>query len=169
MDKQDVFAFIQKNGVNNVKFGVTDIDGVLRGKIISIKKLFKAISEGIGFCNVIFGWDINDVCYENSLVSGWDTSYPDSFATIDLNTFRTIPWDNHKPFLADFETSKELHQVCPRALLKKTRNQAIKEGFYPKYSAEFEWFNFTKPQIHSKKRDFKTPTQYPQACLDIRF
>ena len=93
MDKQDVFAFIQKNGVNNVKFGVTDIDGVLRGKIISIKKLFKAISEGIGFCNVIFGWDINDVCYENSLVSGWHTGYPDSFATIDLNTFRTIPWD----------------------------------------------------------------------------
>ena len=158
MDKQDVLAFIQEIGINNVKFGVTDIDGVLRGKIISTKKLFKAISEGIGFCNVIFGWDINDVCYENSLVSGWHTGYPDSFATIDLNTLRTIPWDNNKPFfLADFETSKELHHVCPRALLKKTRKQAIKEGFYPKYSAEFEWFNFAETPNSLKEKGFQNP------------
>ena len=49
MDKQDVFAFIQKNGVNNVKFGVTDIDGVLRGKIISIKNYSKLLVKESDF------------------------------------------------------------------------------------------------------------------------
>lgn len=35
-----------------------DIDGVLRGKIMSKDKFLSAAkSDGFGFCSVIFGWD----------------------------------------------------------------------------------------------------------------
>ena len=44
-----------------VKLAITDIDGVLRGKVISFEK-FKSIAEsGFGFCDVVFGWDAGDV------------------------------------------------------------------------------------------------------------
>jgi glutamine synthetase len=159
MDRQDVIKLIQELDVKNIKFGVIDIDGVLRGKIISTKKFLKAIQNDIGFCNVIFGWDINDECYDNSKVSGWHTGYPDSFATIDPDSYRKIPWDGNKPFfLGDFENSKELNSVCPRTLLKKILSESNELGFYPKYSAEFEWFNFSETPNSLKDKNYQSPT-----------
>ncbi len=159
MDRQDVIELIQELDVKNIKFGVTDIDGVLRGKIISTKKFLKAIQNDIGFCNVIFGWDINDQCYDNSKVSGWHTGYPDSFASIDPDSYRKIPWENSKPFfIGDFENSDELRGVCPRTLLKRVRSQALEMGFYPMFSAEFEWYNFAESPISFKEKNYQNPS-----------
>ncbi len=107
-----------------VKLAVADIDGILRGKVISLDK-FKGIVDGsFGFCNVVFGWDCSDVAYENGTFSGWHTGYPDTPAYIDFDTLRTIPWDNDTPFLiADFSgenVNQDSLHVCPRTLLKKS-------------------------------------------------
>lgn len=159
MTKEEIIQLIQELGVKNVKFGVTDIDGVLRGKIISTEKFLKSLNEGIGFCNVIFGWDMNDACYDNSQVSGWHTGYPDSFATIDPETYRKIPWENEKPlFLGDFSDSEDMKGVCPRSLLKKIRHEALGLGFIPKFSAEFEWFNFDETMHSLKEKEYTDPT-----------
>lgn len=159
MTKEEVIELTQELDVKSVKFGVTDIDGVLRGKIISTRKFIKALKEGIGFCNVIFGWDVNDQCYDNSKVSGWHTGYPDSFASIDPGSFRRIPWNDNVPFfLADFEESPELMNVCPRTLLKKVREQSISMGYHPKFSSEFEWFNFAETPNSFKDKSYRNPT-----------
>ncbi len=158
MTKEEIVQLIQELGVRNIKFGVTDIDGVLRGKIISTQKFLKAIEQDIGFCNVIFGWDMNDLCYDNSEVSGWHTGYPDSFATIDPSSYRKIPWENNKPFfLADFSNSTDMKEVCPRTLLKKICDEANKLEFTPKFSAEFEWFNFDETMHSLKEKDYTDP------------
>ena len=44
-----------------------------------------------------------------------------------------------------------------KSTVKKTRKQAIKEGFYPKYSAEFEWFNFAETPYSLKEKGFQNP------------
>src|SRR5690606_29096013 len=134
---------VNELNVTSIKFGVTDIDGVLRGKLISTEKFVKALNEHAGFCNVIFGWDMNDAVYDNAKVSGWHTGYPDAFATIDPDTFRRIPWEDNKPFfLADFSESKDMAEICPRTLLKSIRDQASEMGFKTKFGIDFEWFNF---------------------------
>ena len=140
MEMKDVIQTIKHNKHNKVRFAIPDIDGVLRGKIIHKQKFMDAIDTGIGFCDVVFGWDANDVCYENSKVTGWHSGYPDAKAHIDINTFRTIPWNDELPFfLADFHS--ELVS-CPRSLLKKIESEASGMGFNAKFSQEFEWFNF---------------------------
>lgn len=151
--KSDIIQRLQENNIDKIKFAVTDIDGVLRGKIININKFVKAIENGVGFCNVVFGWDMNDVCYTNGDVSGWHTGYPDAFATIDLNTYRTIPWQNNIPFfLADFSHAPEVAAACPRTLLKHISEQCEALGFKAFFSKEFEWFNFIEtPQTLSDK------------------
>lgn len=151
--KSDIIQRLQENNIDKIKFAVTDIDGVLRGKIININKFVKAIENGVGFCNVVFGWDMNDVCYTNGDVSGWHTGYPDAFATIDLNTYRTIPWQNNMPFfLADFSHAPEVAAACPRTLLKHINEQCEALGFKAFFSKEFEWFNFIEtPQTLSDK------------------
>lgn len=134
--------FKEKN-IQKVKLAIVDIDGVLRGKVISFDK-FKSIAEsGFGFCDVVFGWDSSDVAYDNVKVTGWHTGYPDSNATVDLNTYRRIPWDNNIPFfLADFSGDERNCKVlCPRTLLKTINARVEAAGYKAFCSQEFEWFN----------------------------
>jgi glutamine synthetase len=137
-----------------VKLAVADIDGVLRGKVISFDK-FRAIAEkGFGFCDVVFGWDAEDQAYDNGIFTGWHTGYPDAMAVVDTGTFRRVPWEGGIPFfLADFRGGKDIETggaaavlpVCPRNLLKKVINQAAELGYSAFFSQEFEWFNFRIP------------------------
>ena len=81
----------EERGIRKVKVGGFDVDGVLRGKYISLAKFWSALEKGFGFCDVIFGWDITDELYDNATVTGWSTGYPDALAKIDPSTFRVLP------------------------------------------------------------------------------
>jgi len=139
---------IARSKHEKVKVAITDLDGVLRGKYLHKDKFLSAAKGGFGFCNVVFGWDSADACYDNSKYTGWHTGYPDAVARIDLSTHRTVPWDGGVPFfLGDFELD-----VCPRQLLKRVLARAKKAGFAAKCGVEFEWFNFREtPQSLAAK------------------
>ena len=144
MGNKEIIQTIKEGVQNKVKFAITDIDGVLRGKTILKEKFLEVAESNIGFCNVVFGWDANDKCYDNGQITGWHTAYPDARARLDLGTFRTVPWDKEVPFfLADFgnEDGNAL-AACPRSLLKRIKKEANDLGFLPIFSQEFEWFNF---------------------------
>ena len=66
---------IKKSDTVRVKVAVADIDGVLRGKYIHKDKFISAIDGGFGFCNVVLGWDSNDVTYDNVKFTGWHTGF----------------------------------------------------------------------------------------------
>jgi len=142
--KEEVISSLKNSSFNKVKLAIVDIDGVLRGKVVSLDKFFSILDGGMGFCAVVFGWDVEDKSYDNVSVTGWHTGYPDFQAEIDPSTFRKIPWENDLPFfLADFSKDKENGAlVCPRTLLKHIKQQAFEAGFIPQFSQEFEWFNF---------------------------
>src|SRR5690606_22968808 len=107
-------------GASVVRVGVVDLDGVIRGKTVSLDKCKSMLQDGFGFCNVVFGWDVEDKVYEKSLYTGWDFGYPDSRVTLDVNTARTIPWLHNMPFLlGDFSTDEQVGEICPRSLLKR--------------------------------------------------
>jgi glutamine synthetase len=130
-----------------VKLAVTDMDGVLRGKVIAFDKLVAIAEKGFGFCDVVFGWDAGDIAYDNGEFTGWHTGYPDALAVIDAGTFRRVPWEGDMPFfLGDFRAKEggELG-ICPRGLLKRVIRQAAAEGYSAFFSQEFEWFNFVGP------------------------
>src|SRR5260370_6927790 len=102
-EAEELLKDLEQRGITKAKIGGFDVDGVLRGKYVSIDKLKSAIKGGFGFCDVIFGWDISDVLYDNAQVTGWHTGYPDAHAVLDLSTLRPIPWEpGVVPFLADF-------------------------------------------------------------------
>lgn len=139
---------LAKSRHEKVKVAITDLDGILRGKYLHKDKFLSAAKSGFGFCNVVFGWDSGDVCYDNSKYTGWHTGYPDALARIDPATYRTIPWDDGVPFfLGDFDLD-----VCPRTLLKRVLERAAKAGVAVKCGVEFEWFNFREtPQSLAQK------------------
>ncbi len=143
-----------------VKVAITDIDGVLRGKYLHRDKFLSAADGGFGFCNVVFGWDLADVCYDNATYTGWHSGYPDALARIDLGTFRKVPWDGDVPFfLADFEdgNGKPL-AICPRQVLKKVIARADAAGYRPSCGMEFEWFNFKETPQSLADKGGQAPT-----------
>src|SRR5580693_8502410 len=121
MDAKQLREAFEKHGVRRVKVGGFDVDGVLRGKYMALDKLWGALEEGFGFCDVVFGWDIGDVLYDNAKVTGWATGYPDAHARIDPTTFRVLPWEpGTAALLVDFvDKEGNAHAACPRSLLKR--------------------------------------------------
>jgi glutamine synthetase len=135
---------LAEQGTEKVKLAITDIDGILRGKVMSFDKFRSVAEKGFGFCDVVFGWDGGDQAYDNAKVTGWHTGYPDAMAVVDIDTFRRVPWEDGMPFfLADFRG--KAGAVCPRGLLKKIIGQAADLGFRAVLSQEFEWYNFKAP------------------------
>ena len=143
-----------------VKVGIVDMDGVLRGKYMHKDKFLSAVDGGFGFCDVVFGWDIGDVCYDNVKITGWHSGYPDAPARVDLNTYRQIPWEDGQPFfLADFsDDTGNRTPVCPRQLLRQVIRKAEGMGFIPKFGPEFEWFNFKETPETLAEKGFQNLT-----------
>ena len=156
---KDVLQKLSDSNAEKIKLAVVDIDGVLRGKVISFEKFMSVAEKGFGFCDVVFGWDAGDIAYDNSKITGWHTGYRDALASIDLQTFRRIPWDNNIPFfMSDFSHDKSnLHAICPRTLLKRVREKAGRAGYLPYFSQEFEWFNFIDNRDELYKNNFRNP------------
>jgi glutamine synthetase len=155
MTKQDL-DYIKNHPSGKVKIALTDIDGVLRGKYISVEKFLSVIKSDTGFCDVVFGWDAGDVAYDNARYTGWHTGYPDAPARIDTETFRKIPWENDIPFfLAELSASKtNPPYVCPRLLLKKIIGDLDNAGYRAKFSQEFEWFNFAETPNSAREKQY---------------
>lgn len=153
-----VLDAVRKAPGTRVKVAVSDIDGILRGKYIHKDKFESAAEGGFGFCDVVFGWDSQDVCYDNTTLTGWHKGFPDAVARIDLGTHRNVPWDDGVPFfLGDFITTHDGKEVplsiCPRQLLKRVLARAEAMGFTPMCGMEFEWFNFAEtPQTWAAKK-----------------
>lgn len=135
---------IKDSKESRIKIAVADIDGVLRGKYIHKNKFLDSLDKNIGLCDVIFGWDSGDICYDNTELTGWHTGYPDAKAKIDVSTFRRIPWENSTPFfITDFSEDKKYAETsCPRSLLKRVNSECESMGFKAMFAQEFEWFNF---------------------------
>ena len=74
----DVREIVRQRNLTHVKVGVHDIDGVLRGKYLHVDKFVGALEGGMGFCDVVLGWDVGDQLYDNVTYTGWHTAYPDA-------------------------------------------------------------------------------------------
>ena len=163
MKLREVEQKLAEAGIEKVKIGGFDVDGILRGKYVSLDKFLRAADKGLGFCDVIFGWDSADLLYDRSVVTGWHTGYPDTLAKIDLDTLRIVPWEPKTAcFLLDFFSDEATpHPASPRGLLKTVAARAEAAGYAVLASCEYEFFVFreTPQTLHAKDfRDLTTLT-----------
>lgn len=151
---------LDEQGVRWAKIGGFDIDGVLRGKYVGLDKLRSALEKGFGFCDVIFGWDMADVLYDNARVTGWHTGYPDAHAVLDISTLRRIPWEpGVAALLCDFQAEDGTpHPACPRSLLKRVQARAEAMGYHVRCAAEFEFFFFRETRDTLQEKNYANLT-----------
>jgi glutamine synthetase len=154
MNAKELQAAFEQHGIRHVKVGGFDVDGILRGKYVSLAKFWGALDHPIGFCDVIFGWDAADMLYDNARETGWHTGYPDTHARIDPSTFRVLPWEpDTAAFLMDFvREDGSPHAACPRGVLRRVLERARGLGYRVSIGSEFEFFLFkeTPDSLHEK-------------------
>jgi glutamine synthetase len=160
---QRLDAWLAEKGVAKAKIGGFDVDGVWRGKYVSLDKLRSAVKGGLGFCDVVFGWDVADDLYDNAKVTGWHTGYPDARALVDTSTARVIPWEPDTAALVlDFVNEDgSPYEPSPRQLLRRVGRKARAMGYLPRFGSEYEYFVFREtPQSLREKgfRDLQTLT-----------
>jgi len=156
IDLDRLRLLFDERGVKKVKIGGFDVDGVLRGKYVSLEKFFSAAQGGLGFCDVIFGWDSADQLYDNGEFTGWHTGYPDALATIDLSTVRFIPWEpGTAAFLLDFvDRDGRPLPISPRQVLQRVLARARASGLEAKVAAEYEFFLFKETPESLRAKGF---------------
>jgi len=151
LEADELFRFL--GGDPFIKIATIDVDGLLRGKLISREKfysLFDEKKEGNGelaYCAAVFGWDMHDRFYPTEY-SNSSNGFADALARVDLSTFRRIPWENERPFfllnMLDPHTREEL-PVCPRSLLKNVAKKAADMGFKALAGVEYEFVTYKLP------------------------
>ncbi len=158
--KEDIRGFLIERGIEHVKIGVFDTDGVMRGKYLSREKFLSGLDKNLAFCDVVLGWDSSDQLYDNTRFTGWHTAYPDAAVRVLTDSQRDIPFEPKTAlFLGEFAGSAEA--VCPRGTLRRVLDRAAKSGYAVSAAAEFEFFVFdeTPQSIRDKGyRQLKTLT-----------
>ncbi len=139
---------LEGQNVPRVRLGGFDIDGILRGKYITVDKLCSVLEYGMGFCDVIFGWDCHDELYNGIGVelTGWHTGYPDLQATIDRTSLRRVPWEGDIPFfLLDFALPDGTpYPASPRQVLRRVIDHANNQGYTAHLATEYEFYVFAE-------------------------
>ena len=151
-------AIVEERELTHVKVAVFDNDGVLRGKLIDRAKFFSALEKGLGFCDVVLGWDSNDQQYDNVTFTGWHTAFPDAPVRLLPETCRSLPLEgNMLLFLGEFAGRAE--EVCPRATLRRVLARAASMGYgAASAAAEYEFFVFSETPASVREKHYRNLT-----------
>lgn len=152
---QDVEKILAKKNPQAIQVGLFDLNGILRGKYISVQKFLGALKNGFGFCDVVLSSDCDDQLIDGMKISGWQTGYPDAPVVIDPTSGRILPYIGVETpiFLAEF--SGYASGLCPRSLLKKVIKKAQSMGYFPFGGMEFEFTVFAEDRESVREKNYK--------------
>ncbi|PCE22279.1 glutamine synthetase [Paraburkholderia acidicola] len=155
---EDAIRLVEASRLTHIKVGMSDIDGVLRGKYLRKDKFLGALKAGFGFCNVVLGWDLDDQMYDNTRYTGWHTAYPDAMVRIVPESCRRLPLEPGDGedmlfFLAEFTGDAE--PVCPRRLLHRVLKRAADMGFDAFAALEYEFFMFEETPHSIREKNYR--------------
>ena len=95
MELAQIEQLIAERGIEVVKVGGADMDGVYRGKRVLASHFLAGCRDG-GFpqCDVVFGWDIAERIIDGLAIGSAQTGFGDIVMQPDLSTFRAVPWES---------------------------------------------------------------------------
>ena len=162
--------------------GLADIDGVLRGKYVSARKLASLRGKDGGFCDCVFGWDMDDVLYEDDAVvapppinprsdapdepgaaapmayTGWHTGFPDARYRLIADSERMLP-DSVPYFVGEFANHDGSdHPLCPRTLLRQVLARYQRGRMSVKAGFEYELFVFKETPASARAKGYRDLT-----------
>jgi len=157
--KEQAIQLVQSSTLTHIKVGLSDIEGIMRGKYMRKDKFISALQSGLAFCDVIMGWDSNDAMYDNVQFTGWHTAYPDAQVRIDPASCRRLPLEKGADgedmlfFLAELDGKAA--EICPRRVLHRVIDKARDMGFDAFSALEYEFFMFNETPKSVRDKNYR--------------
>ena len=151
---------LREAGKTHVTLGVTDIDGMMRGKTVSLDQLTET-GNGATICDCILGWDIDDQLYDRKGYTGWETGYPDVGLRVVHDTLRRVPQADATAETAEAqplllcEFDGDAAALCPRTLLRNVIRMAEDMGITVRCGFEYEFFLFSEDPTQARRRGYR--------------
>ena len=161
---EEKLAHYRQRGATRVKLALTDVDGVLRGKYVSLEKFAGLMRKGGGFCDCIFGWDLDDQLYDTGHYTGWHTGFPDVQFRLLADTERWLEDEGCALFLGEFlgkagvGESPEPHPLCPRTRLRCILENLAERGLFLQAGFEYEFFVFRETPHTVREKGYRNLT-----------
>lgn len=132
---------LAKEGVKYVQIETPDMDGGLRGKLVSLEK---GLSDtGSAFCTILYGLTVADDVFESER-SSFANGFPDMFAIPDPDTVVPLPGADATVSVicdASFPDGSP-YPLSPRSVLRKVIGDAEGLGYDTRFGVEYEAFVF---------------------------
>ncbi|MDH3640759.1 MAG: glutamine synthetase family protein [Gammaproteobacteria bacterium] len=154
-------ARYRERGVAHIKLGLTDIDGVIRGKYVSLDKFIGVMGKGGGFCDCVFGWDVDDQLYDSGAdgalpYTGWHTGFPDAHFRLLADSERWLVDEGCPYFVGEFVAADGgAHPLCPRTRLGTMLERLASSGLSMKAGFEFEFFVFAETAHSIREKGYR--------------
>lgn len=154
----EIKQYIEQHDVRRIRIGYTDLNGLMRGKMISVDKFLSSLQGHFSFYDGIIGASLHDEAIPGLKCTGWHTGYADTPLDIVIDSCRHIPFEEKTLFFLA-EMSDSLAAICPRQVLKRVLARADDMGFSAKASLEYEFcvFNETPDTLLEKNHKKLTP------------
>ncbi|BBH12555.1 glutamine synthetase family protein [Chromobacterium haemolyticum] len=152
----DLKVLIEERRLSQIKVGLVDMDGVMCGKYMSRDKFLCALEGGFGFCDVVFGWDVGDKLYDNTLLTGWGRGYGDAEVRLIPESCRDLPLEGDMIFVQG-EVVGRLESLCPRGLLRRVLERARAMGFDVLAGFEYEFLAVDEDNEALQQRLYQHP------------
>jgi len=170
-DHQRVADLIKARGIEMVKLGGPDMDGVLRGKRMPAAAFLEGLENGFAQCDVIFGWDIAEELVPGLEFTGWHSGYPDMIMRPDLDTFRVVPWEpGVAVVIVDYLTEHgDPVTITPRHVLQRVLGRLAARGWRAEMALELECHLYREDAASLRAKGFAdlTPISPHTSCYSI--
>ncbi len=153
---QEIEQYIDQHDVRRIRVGLTDFNGLMRGKMISVSKFLSGLKDGLSFYDGIIGCSLHDDMADGLKSTGWHTGFSDSPLNIVFDSCRHIPFEEKTLFFLT-EMAGKLEAVCPRQLLKRVLARGETMGFHAKASLEYEFGAFEETPCTLEKKGYQQP------------
>jgi len=141
---------LEQEGIERVRFGVFDLDAVLREKSVSRAKAADLLRDGTSYSNVLYKWDTGERTYSGG-------TFEDESVVLDPASGRRHPISPDTAiFIADFTGPHR--DLSPRNLATAQIERARALGFGVRAAFEYEFtvFDETPQSLRDKGyRDFR--------------
>ena len=152
---QNKLAQYKEHDVFQIKLGLTDIDGVIRGKYVGLEKFASLLTKQGGFCDCVFGWDVDDQLYDAGQYTGWHSGFPDVAYRLIVDSERWLPEENCPFFIGEFVAAEGPHPLCPRSVLSGVLAEYAELGLRVRSGFEYEFFVFDETSRSAQDKDYR--------------
>jgi glutamine synthetase len=158
-DLAEKMARYRERGAARVKLALTDVDGVLRGKYVGLDKFQGLLEKGGGFCDCVFGWDVDDQLYDAGRFTGWHTGFPDAKYRLLTESERWLDEEGCPLFLGEFVADDDGdHPLCPRTRLRSVLGSLSERGLQMRAGFEYEFFVFRETPHSVREKGYRDLT-----------